>query len=177
MSDTSNTILYNQRTTYRVIVAILERSSRCAASTADTIAPSRADRSHSSSVTKNFLARLKNADGPFETLTAITCLVGSSGERALSSPPCSDECSDAVPVVAASNVVGVVGVSGPVGLSTSDNDEIPTAVASVPGAGAAAVVAGTGAVGGSPTSDLSPPLPLSDIILPNDVKLGRSRST
>ena len=60
--------------TYLMIVASLDRSSKCAASTADTIAPSKADKSQVSSVTKNFLARLKNAAGPLEALTAITCL-------------------------------------------------------------------------------------------------------
>jgi hypothetical protein len=58
--------------TYLMIVANLERSSRWAASAADTIAPSKADRSQISSVTRNFLARLKNAAGPLLALTAIT---------------------------------------------------------------------------------------------------------
>jgi len=106
---------------YRTIVAILERSSRCAASTAATIAPSRADKSHSSSVTKNFRARLKNADGPFETLTAITCF-GWSSEVMHSSIPCSYE--DSVPVVAASNAVEVVGVDGSFDTSTIDKEAI-----------------------------------------------------
>jgi len=146
--------------TYCTIVAILERSKRCAASTADTIAPSRAERSHSSSVTKNFRARLKNADGPFDTLTAITCL-GCSGGEVSSSPPCAE---DSVPVVTASIVVGAVGVNG-LFLSSKDKEEIPIEVAPVPGAGAPAVVLGrTGDVGGSPTSNFSPPLPLSDIM-------------
>ena len=105
---------------YRTIVAILERSSRCAASTAATIAPSRADKSHSSSVTKNFRARLKNADGPFETLTAITCF-GWSSEVMHSSIPCSYE--DSVPVVAASNAVEVVG-DGSFDTSTIDKEAI-----------------------------------------------------
>ena len=38
------------------------------------MAPSKADRSHISSVTRNFLARLKKAAGPLDALTAITCL-------------------------------------------------------------------------------------------------------
>jgi len=59
--------------TYLAIVASLDRSNRCAASTADTIAPSKAERSHISSVTRNFRAKLKNAVGPLEALTAITC--------------------------------------------------------------------------------------------------------
>jgi hypothetical protein len=46
------------------------------------MAPSKAERSQISSVTRNFLARLKNAAGPLEALTAMTwrglCL-GSSG--------------------------------------------------------------------------------------------------
>lgn len=69
----SNNKQWNRLETYLVIVAILDLSSRCAASIADTIAPSKAERSHISSVTKNFLARLKNAEGPFDTLTAIVC--------------------------------------------------------------------------------------------------------
>lgn len=113
---------------YRTIVAILERSSRCAASTADTITPSRADKSHSSSVTKNFRARLKNADGPFETLTAITCF-GWSSEVMHSSIPCSYE--DSVPVVAASNAVEVVGVDGSFDTSTIDKEAISGAASSV----------------------------------------------
>lgn len=60
--------------TYLTIVASFERSRRCAASTAETIAPSRADKSHISSVTKNFRARLKKAVGPFDAETAMTCL-------------------------------------------------------------------------------------------------------
>lgn len=55
-------------------MASFERSKRCAASTAETIAPSRADKSHISSVTKNLRARLKKAVGPFEAETAMTCL-------------------------------------------------------------------------------------------------------
>jgi len=57
-----------------MILASLERSSKCAVSTAVTIAPSKAERSHDSSETRNLLARLKNADGCFEALTAMTCL-------------------------------------------------------------------------------------------------------
>lgn len=57
-----------------MILASLERSSRCAVSTAVTMAPSNADRSQDSSVTRNLRARLKNADGCFDALTAITCL-------------------------------------------------------------------------------------------------------
>ena len=52
--------------------ANLERSKRWAASTAETIAPSKADRSQNSSVARNFLARLKNAAGPLDALTAMT---------------------------------------------------------------------------------------------------------
>lgn len=157
----------------RTIVAILERSNRCAESTADTIAPSRADRSHSSSVTRNLRAKLKKAEGPFDTLTAITCR-GGSGDEVPLSLPCSDECSDSVPVVPASIVVGVVGVNGPF-LSTNDKEEMATLVASVPGVGASAeLLERTGAaVGDSPTSDLSPPLPLSDILFSRDVMVGR----
>ena len=68
-----------ESTTYRTIVASCDRSRRWAASTADTMAPSSAERSHISSVTKNFLARLKNAAGPFVALTAMTCRGLSSG--------------------------------------------------------------------------------------------------
>jgi hypothetical protein len=57
-----------------MILASLERSSKCAVSTAVTIAPSKAERSHDSSETRNLLARLKNADGCFGALTAMTCL-------------------------------------------------------------------------------------------------------
>lgn len=66
--------------TYRTMVANFDRSSKWAASTAETMAPSNAERSHNSSVTRNFRARLKKAVGPFEALTAITC-------RGLSSSP------------------------------------------------------------------------------------------
>jgi hypothetical protein len=58
--------------TYRMIVANFDRSKRCAASAADTIAPSKADKSQISSVTKNLRAKLKNAVGPLLALTAIT---------------------------------------------------------------------------------------------------------
>jgi hypothetical protein len=95
-----------------VIVAIFERSNRCAASTADTIAPSKADKSQDSSVTKNFLARLKKADGPFDTLTAMTCRGGWSEASSL---PRSEDCSESVPVMTVSNV-GVAGDDG----ATSD---------------------------------------------------------
>lgn len=54
----------------RTIVAIFDRSSKWAASTAVNIAPSKADRSHSSSVARNFLARLKNTAGFLDALTA-----------------------------------------------------------------------------------------------------------
>jgi hypothetical protein len=64
------------RLTHLTMLASLERSSKCAASTAETMAPSSADKSQVSSVTRNFLARLKNAAGPFDALTAITCLAG-----------------------------------------------------------------------------------------------------
>lgn len=64
--------------TYLTMVASFDRSSRCAASTAATMAPSSAERSQYSSVTKNFLARLKKAAGPLDALTAITCLGWSS---------------------------------------------------------------------------------------------------
>lgn len=80
--STGNIARIHATTTYLTIVANLERSRRCAASAADTMAPSSAERSHISSVTKNFLARLKKAAGPLEALTAITCLGlvrGSSG--------------------------------------------------------------------------------------------------
>ena len=139
-------------------MAILARSNRCAASTADTIAPSKADRSTTSSVTRNFRARLKNADGPFDTLTAMTCLGWSdqSPSSLPSSLPCSEEWSESVPVVAASAVVGVVGVSGSLGLLTNDKEEIPVDVASVAGVGASGA-------GGCPASDFSPPLIFSDI--------------
>lgn len=67
--------------THLTMVASWDLSKRCAASTAETMAPSRADRSHISSVTKNFRARLKKAAGPLEALTAMTCrgFDGSSG--------------------------------------------------------------------------------------------------
>jgi hypothetical protein len=55
-----------------MMVANFDRSNRCAASAAETIAPSKADRSHISSVTKNLRAKLKNAVGPLLALTAIT---------------------------------------------------------------------------------------------------------
>jgi len=58
---------------YLAMVASFERSSKCAASTADTIAPSSADKSHISSVTRNLRARLKKAAGPLDALTAMTC--------------------------------------------------------------------------------------------------------
>lgn len=61
-------------TTHLTIVASLDLSNKCAASTAETMAPSSADKSHVSSETRNFLARLKNAAGPFDALTAMTCL-------------------------------------------------------------------------------------------------------
>ena len=51
----------------------MDRSNKCAASTADTMAPSRADKSQNSSVTKNLRARLKNAAGFLDALTAMTC--------------------------------------------------------------------------------------------------------
>jgi hypothetical protein len=74
-----NTIFCNHmRLTHLTMLASLERSSKCAASTAETMAPSSADKSQVSSVTRNFLARLKNAAGPFDALTAITCLAGGS---------------------------------------------------------------------------------------------------
>lgn len=41
------------------------------------MAPSKADKSHISLVTRNFRARLKKAAGLLEALTAITCLGGS----------------------------------------------------------------------------------------------------
>jgi len=63
-------------------VANCDLSRRWAASTADTIAPSRAERSHISSVARNFRARLKKAAGPFEALTAITCLGGDPSDCA-----------------------------------------------------------------------------------------------
>lgn len=157
----------------------MERSKRCAASTADTIAPSRADKSQSSSVTKNFRARLKKAEGPFETLTAMTCRGCSIGDDAppSSSLPCSEECSDSVPVVAASAVDGVVGVNGPFAFSDIDSEEIPAAAASALGSVASSVSEGTGAVGVTPASDVSPPLPLSDMLLPTGMVRSSKKST
>lgn len=67
---------------YLATVASFERSNKCAASTADTIAPSRAERSHISSVARNFLAKLKNAAGPLDALTAITGLTVTCGVAA-----------------------------------------------------------------------------------------------
>ena len=99
----------NADRTYLVIVAILDRSSRFAASIADTIAPSNAERSQVSSVTKNFLARLKNAEGPFETLTAIVCRGLSVFGALVSSLSCSDESTELDPVGLVSNVDGVKG--------------------------------------------------------------------
>lgn len=65
------------------MVANLDRTNRCAASAADTIAPSKADKSQTSSVTRNFRAKLKNAVGPLLALTAMTwrgrCVRWSSG--------------------------------------------------------------------------------------------------
>ena len=58
--------------THRIMVANLDRTNRCAASAADTIAPSKADKSQTSSVTRNFRAKLKNAVGPLLALTAMT---------------------------------------------------------------------------------------------------------
>lgn len=83
------------KNTHLTISANFERSSKCAASTAETIAPSNADRSQNSSVTRNFLARLKKAAGPLDALTAITwCLSGveagsSVWERRSGSEDCS----------------------------------------------------------------------------------------
>ena len=37
------------------------------------MAPSKADKSHVSSVTRNLRAKLKKAAGPLDALTAITC--------------------------------------------------------------------------------------------------------
>ena len=51
-----------------------DRSNKWAASTAATMAPSSADKSHISSVTRNLRARLKKAAGPLLALTAMTCL-------------------------------------------------------------------------------------------------------
>lgn len=79
------------RLTYRTMVASFDRSSKWAASTADTMAPSSAERSHISSVTRNLRARLKNAAGPFDALTAMTCL----GRRASSDGVVGDVLSDA----------------------------------------------------------------------------------
>jgi len=81
-----------------------------------------------------------------------------------------------VPVVAASTVVGVVGVNGPFDSLTNDKEEMPIDVASVPGADDFALLECT-TVGGSPTSDVSPPLPLSDIIYPRNNTVGRIIST
>lgn len=60
--------------TYRIMVASFDRSNKWAASTAETMAPSNAEKSQNSSVTRNFRAKLKNAAGFFDALTAITCL-------------------------------------------------------------------------------------------------------
>ena len=60
--------------TYLTMWASFDRSNKCAASTAETMAPSSAERSQYSSVTRNRLAKLKNAAGFFEALTAMTCL-------------------------------------------------------------------------------------------------------
>jgi len=109
-------------TTYLIIVAILERSSRCAASIADTIAPSKADRSQVSSVTKNFLARLKKAEGPFDTLTAIVCRGLSAWGVLVSCLSCSDESAESDPVGLVSNEDGVNGPLA-VGLSARLNDD------------------------------------------------------
>jgi hypothetical protein len=58
--------------TYLTIFASFDLSNKWAASTADTIAPSSADRSQYSSVTRNLLAKLKNAAGFLDALTAMT---------------------------------------------------------------------------------------------------------
>jgi hypothetical protein len=45
------------------------------------MAPSSADKSTSSSVTRNFLDKLKKAAGPLEALTAMTCRVDRESSR------------------------------------------------------------------------------------------------
>lgn len=59
---------------------------------AETIAPSRAERSHISSVTRNLRARLKKVAGPLLALTAMTWrgLAGSSGDAGVEGDVLSD---------------------------------------------------------------------------------------
>lgn len=130
---------WNALKTYLIIVAILDLSSRCAASIADTIAPSSAERSQVSSVTKNFLARLKNAEGPFDTLTAIVCRGLSFCGVFVSSLSCSDESTELDPVCLVSNVDGV---NGPcvVGLSAKLSADSWSWAASVLGSGGGIVL-------------------------------------
>ena len=117
-----------------VIVAICERSKRCAASTADTMAPSSAERSTSSSVTKNFRAKLKKAAGPFATPTAIVCRGCSCGEADPDSPLSFSERSESFSVaVVASTVVGVSGARGPFGLASNESlDNFSSASVALP---------------------------------------------
>lgn len=104
---------------------------------------------------KNFRARLKKADGLFDTLTAITCLIWS--DVVPSSFPRSDESSDSVPVVSASNVDNVVRDWGLSYLSTNDKEDTPIEVllASISCAAGSALLERTGVAVGSSTSNLS----------------------
>jgi len=86
----------------RTIFASLDRSNKWAASTADTIAPSSADKSQNSSVTRNLRARLKKAAGFLEALTAMTCRSGNGCG--------SGNCNGNVSVVGDVVVVVVVGL-------------------------------------------------------------------
>ena len=120
--------------THLTIVANLERSSRWAASTAETMAPSSADKSHISSVTKNFRARLKKAAGPLEALTAITCRgfngsssnVGPPEEAALADGFCSSgrEPGDGIPLEVVSLGTGISLCSRGIGLRGVDWDGV-----------------------------------------------------
>jgi len=73
------------------------------------MAPSKAERSHDSSVTKNFLAKLKKAEGLFDTLTAIVCLGLSVVGEFVSFLSCSDDTTESEPVGLVSNVDGLCG--------------------------------------------------------------------
>ncbi len=161
--------------TYLIIVAILDLSSRCAASIADTIAPSSAERSQVSSVTKNFLARLKNADGPFDTLTAIVCRGLSFCGVFVSSLSCSDESTELDPVCLVSNVDGV---SGPcvVGLSAKLSDDSWSWAASVLDSGGGIVLDDCAAAGfRSGVNPMFVPSPLLVMLLPNETIVWPSR--
>jgi len=89
----------------RTIFASLDRSNKWAASTADTIAPSSADKSQNSSVTRNLRARLKKAAGFLEALTAMTCRSGSVSGSGSGSGNCNGNVSVVGDVVV---VVGLV---------------------------------------------------------------------